>query len=165
MTTVDYVRTLVLPAAFTLLPPSMDALEARALVLAIGFQESEFKHRDQVDAKQLHGPALGFWQFEVGGGVAGVLTHPTTRVLITRVCDELRVVPAASACWRAIEHNDILAAVFARLNLWWVPEQLPREVDVEEGWRQYDFAWNPGRPHPEKWPATFARGWAEARKG
>lgn len=165
MTTVEYIHRLVLPAAATLLPPEMDRPEARAQVLAIALQESGLLDRRQVVGEGRFGPARGFWQFEIGGGVAGVLTHPQTRALVTRVLDELRVVPAASACHTAIEHNDILAAVFARLLLRPIRALLPRRHEVEKGWTQYLLAWNPaqkGREQRdrEKWGRAFAQAWA-----
>ena len=45
MTTADYVARHVLPAAFALLPPQMDSPQARAMLMAIGWQESRFSHR------------------------------------------------------------------------------------------------------------------------
>jgi hypothetical protein len=70
-----------LPAAAELLPPAMmKSPRAWAMLLAIGLQESKFLHRRQVvDAKKhTFGPARGFWQFERGGGTAGVLQHTKT---------------------------------------------------------------------------------------
>lgn len=160
MTTLDYVRRLVLPAAFGLLPATMNTADARAMVTAAGLQESLFRDRRQVIGEGRFGPARGFWQFEIGGGVTGVLTHPLTRPHIERVLEQLRVVPAASACYTAIEHNDILAAVFARLNLLWLPGRLPGRTQTAKGWAQYVQAWRPGKERPETWPANFALAWA-----
>jgi hypothetical protein len=163
-TLLEHVRGTVLPGAFAFLPPAMDSLPARAMLFAIGFQESGFLYRCQVAEDGRRGPARGFWQFEVGGGIAGVLVHPKTRVLIASVLRELRLAPAASACHAAVEHNDVLAAVFARLNLWWVPAALPGRHDVDEAWRQYEFAWQPGKPHRAAWTINYERGWLEATK-
>src|SRR5690606_35531315 len=56
--------------AYALLPSRMDSDRATVMLLAIGLQESRFEHR-----RQIKGPARGFWQFERGGGVRGVMTH------------------------------------------------------------------------------------------
>ena len=63
-----------------LLPAKMDSPQARAMLKAIALQESRFEHR-----KQIGGPARGFWQFEQGGGVRGVLNHPYSREHIRRI--------------------------------------------------------------------------------
>ena len=52
---IGHILAHVMPAAFSLLPPNMDSREARVMLLAIGMQESRFKHR-----KQIGGPAKGF---------------------------------------------------------------------------------------------------------
>lgn len=150
------VHAFVLPAAAALLPPLLDTREARALLLAIGLQESRFVHRRQLGP----GPARGFWQFERGGGVAGVLTHALTQPLIARVLDTLRYPPDAYACHVAIEHNDVLAACFARLLLATVPGALPERHDAERGWQQYLHGWRPGKPHRATWDGCYAQAWA-----
>lgn len=147
----SFVELLVMPAALAMLPPRMDSPEARAEVMAIGMQESRFKHRRQVGG----GPALGLWQFESGGGVHGVLTHPSTKPIITPILEVLRYRP--SDCYHAIEHNDVLACVFARLLLWTHPKPLPR--DPETAWQYYLDTWRPGKPHRETWDAFYAEAW------
>lgn len=143
--------------ALRLLPSPMDTQPARAQVLAICLQESKLEHRHQVG-----GPAHGYAQFELGGGVRGVLTHPASRPHIQTVLAALDYDPAsdATACYAAIEHNDILAAAFARLLLWTLPGRLPTRNEQTLGWQQYIAAWRPGKPHPKVWPAHFARAWA-----
>ena len=69
MNLVEVLRTNVLPG-MALLPDRMDTPEARVMMLAIGLQESRFVHR-----RQIKGPARGFWQFEQGGGVIGVVSR------------------------------------------------------------------------------------------
>lgn len=152
-----------LPAAFALLPGKMDTPAARAMVIAIGLQESKFRARRQITGRADYSPARGFWQFEMGGGIVGVLTHRSTKPIITDILEELRYSPAASSCYEAVEHNDVLAAVFARLNLWWLPGPVAQRGEVDRGWRQYLNAWRPGRPHPETWPEHFARAWELVR--
>lgn len=154
---IAYLHAFVMPAAFALLPPKLDTPAARALVLAIGLQESRFLDRRQLEG----GPARGFWQFEPGGvgGVAQVLTHPSTKPLIESVLEQLRYPPAISACYTAIEHNDVLAVCFARLLLLPVPGVLPAREEAEKGWRQYVLGWHPGKPHRPTWDGFYARAW------
>ena len=56
----------------------------------------------------------------------------------------------------AIEHNDILAAGFARLNLWKTPHPMP--ITEEDGWRVYVDIWRPGKPDRERWAHAWASG-------
>jgi hypothetical protein len=151
VTTLDFIRSAVIPAAMKLLPPRLDSFEARVLLVAIGLQESRFTHR-----KQIGGPARGFWQFESAGGVQGVLTHHATKPLITPVLHALRYSPGE--CYYAIEHNDTLAAVFARLLLFSDPKGLPE--DAADAWEMYLDTWRPGEPHRETWDAFYAQAWA-----
>jgi hypothetical protein len=141
-------------AAMKLLPENMASKAARAMVLAIGLQESRFEHR-----RQIGGPAMGFFQFELGG-IAGILTHEATRPHIMDVLAKLRYDASPHTSYVAIEHNDILACVYARLNLWWLPERLPWPDETERSWWQYLKAWNPGRPREETWPEFYAQAWA-----
>lgn len=153
-----YVLRYVFPAAFALLPGMMRSPEAEAMLLAIGLQESKFMHRHQIG-----GPARGFWQFEEGGGVAGVLTHPATARHLRFAAEELRYasgIGSGHALHVALEHNDVLACVFARLNLWWLPGALATRDLPQRGWRQYLEAWRPGEPHPQTWNRHFATAWA-----
>lgn len=128
-----------------LLPVGLDTPEARVLMLTIGMQESRFEHRQQVG-----GPAHGFWQFESGGGIRGVLMHPSSRILIHAVCKSLNIKP--ECCYDAVVYNDALAAVFARLLLFTLPRKLPSlNSDPGESWQYYIDAWRPGKPHRETW--------------
>ena len=148
--------TWTIPAALALLPPRMDTPSARACLVAIGLQESEFRARRQGRG----GPARGFWQFEFGGALLNVLTHARTKAHALTVCEALAVTPAASACFDALEHNDVLAAAFARLQLWQDPSPLPAADDPAAGWRLYLDAWRPGQPRPATWSSNYRRAWA-----
>ncbi|WP_199533145.1 hypothetical protein [Thiopseudomonas alkaliphila] len=80
----NVIQTAIDPA-LALLPARMKSKKAVVMMLAIGLQESRFIHR-----RQIKGPARGFWQFEKGGGVYGVLNHhivipPFSTVLICRI--------------------------------------------------------------------------------
>jgi hypothetical protein len=157
---ISFVNAFVLPAALALLPPRMDSPAARALLLAIGLQESEFLERRQLLNDGRIGRGRGFWQFELGGAITGVLSHPSTRAHVRRVLEELRYDdPSPEACYAAVEHNDVLAAAFARLNLWWLPGRLPRIDEANRAWVDYLEAWRPGKPREATWDANYARAW------
>jgi hypothetical protein len=140
----------ILSPAFALLPSVMDSPEARVMLLAIGGQESNLEYR-----RQVFGPARGLWQFERGGGVRGVLEHLATREHAKRVCCARNARWNPMAVWVVLDHDDILAAAFARLLLWTDPKPLPRIGDVDSAWRLYLRTWRPGKPHPGRWPAHY----------
>lgn len=138
-----------------ILPAGMDSVKAKAEIIAIGLQESRFEHRRQMN----NGPAMGFWQFEQGGGVRGVLNHAQTKRIATALCARFNIEASVIPTWSALEHNDVLACCFARLLLLTAPWPLPGPDDPDEGWRQYEWCWRPGKPHPEFWPENFSRAW------
>ena len=143
----------VIVPGLKLLPGKMDTPEARVMLLAIGMQESRFLHR-----KQINGPARGFFQFEEGGGVRGVLKHPSTKRIIQDVIFKLGI--AADECYNCLSEDDDLAAAFARLLLYTDPKPLPSLTsDPGESWDYYMRTWRAGRPHRETWDAflTHAR--------
>lgn len=121
---------------------------ARVLVLAIAGQESAWQYRLQVG-----GPARSFWQFEEGGGVAGLFSVCPTKLKV--VCYELAIPFNQADVFEAMAWNDVLAAAMARLLLWTDPAPLPDVGDVQAGWNYYEKLWRPGAPHPEIWPARY----------
>ena len=129
------------------LPPSMSNNLPQVLVamLAIGLQESRFIHRYQVlNTPGVKGPARGFWQFESGGGVRGVMTHAATKPHLQKACRDLKVPFDRQTIWQALENNDDLAVVCARLLLYSDPKALPPLRDVEGMWQYYLRNWRPG---------------------
>ena len=131
--------------------------EAARLLVAIGLQEGRL-----IETKQL-GPgrrpmehlARGWWQFERGGGVAGVLRHRSTlwaRHEIERLGYECQ----AEDVHYALAYDQRLATVCARALLWTDPRPLPSSEGA--AWDCYIRTWRPGKPHIETWP----RFWAEA---
>ncbi|KNE25254.1 hypothetical protein [Achromobacter spanius] len=151
MTLKDIIAGAINPA-LALLPAKMDTPTARVMLLAIGLQESRFLHR-----RQIKGPAVGFWQFERGGGVRGVLAHPSSWADARSVCAVRDVEPTATDVYNSLPHDDILAAAFARLLLWTDPMRLPAIGDGAAAWALYLRTWRPGKPHPETWPALYAQ--------
>jgi hypothetical protein len=151
------------PAAFRLLPVALDTAEARALVLAIGLQESEFHARVQRPLKSgwRPGPARGFWQLERGGGACtGLLELEATRPLVEHVCDVLRYDADPQALYEGAQHNDVLACALARLLVYQLPHRLPTRDEQAFAWEQYLEAWRPGRPHPERWARCYWHAWS-----
>lgn len=149
----------IIPAAYAVLPPMMHSQKATAMLLAIIGQESQFRYRRQMGG----GPARGFLQFERGGGVRGVVTHPDTRDYLRAALVTLRYEAAIGQTlmiYQAIEHNDILAVVCGRLLLWTVPGRLPGRDDPAEGWKQYLEGWRPGAPHRSTWESNYAMAWS-----
>lgn len=157
MTTLTYVQTCVIPAAFALLPAPMRSDKATAFLLAIGLQESEFETRHQGSS----GPARGFWQFEISGTRA-VLDHPQTIVPIASVLETLRYPSTLEPVdvFAALTDQDVLAACFARCLLWTLPESLPGPEEAPLAWRQYRRTWRPGKPRPETWQGNYTAAWA-----
>jgi len=140
----DVVKNVINPG-LALLPDRMDTPEARAMLIAIGLQESRFKYR-----KQIGGPAHGFYQFENGGGVKGVLKYHSTKPIIEYILRSIRVDP--SDAYNEIVSNDPLATVFARLLLWTDPGRIPAiNCNPNESWDLYLRTWKPGKPHRDTW--------------
>jgi len=153
---IDLVHRFIIPAAYAVLPPKMASANASALLIAIGLQESGFQAR-----RQQFGPARGFWQFEVSG-VRGVLHHPKSRAAIENAIVRLGygTLVDEDALHDIAEHNDILAACFARALLWTLPGTLPGPDELDVSWALYERGWRPGRPRPTSWPANYRAAWA-----
>lgn len=152
--------------ALLLLPAKMTSPQAELMLLVIGLQESELKHRRQHG----NGPARSLWQGEQGGGmVAGLLGFHNQDVQdLARGLCAVRGVPAQPrAVWEAIEHDDVLAAGLARLLLYTDPARLPGLGDEEGAWQLYLRTWRPGaftRGTPtkraelrQKWAMNYAQ--------
>lgn len=150
--TLSEIRERAIAPALALLPARMNSVAAEVQMLAIGLQESRFQHR-----RQIGGPARGFWQFEQGGGVRGVLRHSASREHALTVCRVRNVIATESAVYAALEHDDVLAAAFARLLLWTYPKALPSLGDEQAAWDLYLRVWRPGKPHRHTWEALYAK--------
>lgn len=146
----------ILTPALQLLPARMDTPEARVMLLAIGLQESRFKHRRQIVGDGF-GPARGFWQFERGGGVAGVLSHPASRDLAEAVCELRKINSAPRPVWTWLAEDDVLACVFARLLLWTDPKALPALGKGAEAWDCYLRNWRPGKRRRRTWNGFYGQ--------
>ena len=135
--------------AMNLLPAKMRSNKADLIGLTIGLQESELRYRHQIG-----GPAHGLWQFEKGGGVRGVLTHQASAGYAKEIQLDRGHGVGVNAAFDALEHDDIFAAVFARLLMWTDPFSLAEVDQVQRAWNFYKRTWRPGKPHPSKWPSN-----------
>lgn len=145
--------------AFALLPKEMDVPLVRVLHAAIGYQESRYEHRRQVISVlgelRESGPACGYWQFEKGGGVKGVMQFGgKVQELAEKVCKARGVRWDREAVWLALVKDDVLAAAFARLLIYTDPHRLPGTAQA--GWEMYQRVWRPGKPHPATWARAYA---------
>ena len=138
--------------SYKLLPMKMDSHFARVNQAAIGQQESGYLVRRQYG----NGPARGYWQFEEGGGVKGVMEHKSTAELARSICHARGVPFVRRTVWEALETDDVLAAAFCRLLMWTDSGKLP--TNEADGWAMYARTWRPGKPHPDKWPASWKFG-------
>lgn len=148
------ILTAVVNPGLALLPKEMTSLQAKAMLLAIGLQESRFIYR-----KQINGPARGFYQFEKDGGIKGVLQHASTKPFIKPILKQLGYAYSVELCYNAVNFDDPLATVFARLLLWTLPDALPEKQEHELAWQQYIEAWRPGKPHRHTWNDFYNQAW------
>lgn len=161
MTPPDFLANIIQPGLQTLHelggpPVTRDAMR---FMLAIALTESgpTLSARYQSSPATSPGPARGFWQFEQGGGVHGVLTHSGTKNLAIAMCTACTVVAGDAAVWRSLEGHDDLSTAFARLLITTEPRALPKNAD--EGLSQYLNLWRPGKPCTS---ATWAANWKTA---
>lgn len=140
-------RNILLPA-FDLLPAPLHTPRAEIALLTIGLQESALLLRDQLESSGFDtapGPAYGLWQMEKGGGIRGVLKHPASAPLATKLCRDRGVDPGdPDAVAMGIKRDDVLACALARLLLYTDAKPLPVEGDAERMWAYYLRVWRPG---------------------
>lgn len=157
MELIEIESKIILPALANL-PMAMNSQKARLMLLAIGLQESNFTARYQkLNDPNKKGPARGFWQFEQGGGVKGVMNHAATSGSAHQICLERDIPFQPQSVWLRLETDDILACCFARLLLYSDPKSLPEIDDPQGAWNLYLRTWRPGQPHPSKWAGYHAK--------
>lgn len=150
----------VINPALRLLPECMTSDEARVMLGTITLQESGLTTRQQHG-----GPAHGLWQFERGGGVRGVLTHPASKAHARAMCAKRHVSPTVDAVYEAILRDDLLAAGFARLFLWTDPQALPALGDEASAWELYLRVWRPGKPRPTHFAGNYRTALLAVKQG
>lgn len=124
--------------------------EARVIILAISGQEGAFKER-----RQIGGPARSYWQFESGGGVAGVMGHTKTGPMLRALCSALDIPYDRPTIFEAMAWNDRLGCAMARFLLFTDAAALPKVGDQEGAWNYYLRNWRPGKPHHARWGANY----------
>ncbi|SUA63194.1 Uncharacterised protein [Oligella urethralis] len=139
------VNDTIITPAMKYLPPKMDSKKARAMMIAIALQESRMIH-----TRQIRGPARGYWQFESGGGLRGIMNHRASAPYLRGIVQSFNLPWERSALFNAIEHMQVFAAICARLLLWTDPRPLPAS-DAEQAWQYYMRVWRPGKPHRHTW--------------
>lgn len=145
-----WVLSYAIEPALAELPAMPSPRWARVILLAIAGVESGCLCRRQLGG----GPARGLWQFERDGGVAGVLQHPATASHAAAALRRRQIPVASGEAWRALERDDVLAAIFARLLLLTDPAALPSGPDA--GRACYLRTWRPGKPcSAAKWADSW----------
>lgn len=129
--------------------PRMRSEMAAIMLLAIGKQESNWEHRQQI-----RGPARSFMQFE-RGGIRGVLEHWASRTYATALCQLRDVAPTVQAVYDAMQTDDIIGIGFGRFLLWTDPKPLPKKGDVGGAWDLYLRCWRPGKPRRDAWDRCY----------
>lgn len=144
-----------------LLPSKMDTPAARVLLRAINLQENPKRLEQQVG-----GPARGDYQFESGGGVKGVMAHPSSSDAARAACQARGVAFTRDAVYQAIGTDPILAAALARLLIWTDPGRLPEVGAALPAWHLYLNVWRPGayKREGEALMAKFINNYAQAVK-
>jgi hypothetical protein len=133
--------------------------QAEVMLLAIAGQESNLAHRFQIS-----GPARGFWQFERGGGLAGVMSHKATAKIMHDALDELGIGTGYEAAWAALPYSELLQVTAARCLLLSDPKPLPPLEDEQLAWAYYLRNWRPGRPHSDAWTTHYRAALAATRE-
>lgn len=167
MTPAEFVATVLDPglAWCAKLPgwkiPSDD--RARVLLTAISGQEANWTARIQGGI----GPARGLFQFERGGGVAGVLNDDATGLLAEQACRVSNVPINSIAVWQALAlpAHDNLAVAFARLLLWSDVAPLPQVGDEKGAYAYYLRLWRPGAPDSARWIVRYPQAMAAIAPG
>lgn len=160
----ELITSAILPA-FEILGAKYNTVQAVLMMLAISLQESKLQSRQQLIVVKGElvpkGPAVSFWQFEKGGGVAGVLKHPASASLAAKLCKARGVKSTPDAVWEAMKTDDVLGAGMARLLLLTDPFKLPDVGKPDEAWKLYTRVWRPGEPHPGTWQGYYDAARAE----
>lgn len=143
-------------AGISLLPATMRTIQGKLLLYATSRQENPKRL-----PKQIGGPAVGDYQMESGGGVRGVLEHPSTAALAASVCKARGIAATRLTVYEALQTDPVLAAAFARLLYYTDPQRLPAVGDEQGAWDVYLRTWRPGayKRQPKelraKWSASY----------
>ena len=144
----DFLRVVVDPGVRFLsgiMAKDMGTDPAKVMLLAIALQESGLEHRRQIDStgKPMATLARGWYQFEAGGGVAGVCSHAASKDPAAAACAKLLVPFNQADIHESLAWHDQLATVFARLLLFTDPAPLPAIGDQQGALDYYLYNWRP----------------------
>lgn len=151
----DFYQSIVVPTSTGILkalaPQIKDSSESRVLLLTIAGIESDWTGR-----RQNGGPARGYWQFEMMGGVKQLTDgSATTRGVMIKTCAALDIPFTLDTIFEAMAWNDTLACVMARLLLWQDPAPLPAVGAEVAAWDYYLRNWRPGAPRAQAWHSYY----------
>lgn len=162
--TLSEIRRSAIEPALLLLPAKMTSPQAEVMLLTTHLQEAPGREQCQLPGRPGKcGPARGIFQFERGGGVAGVLRHPASRPHVFTVCAKLGVLPTLDGIFDALPTQcDVLDAALARLLYWTDRDPLPDLGDVDGALQSYLHNWRPGAyaRGDSNAKATLRRKWA-----
>lgn len=146
-------------SALALLPTTMSTVAAKLQLYATSRQENPNRV-----PKQIGGPAVGDYQFESGGGVKGVLTHPAVAAYTVKVCKARGIAVSQLSIYEALQKDPVLAAALARLLYFTDPQRLPTVGDEEGAWALYLRTWRPGAyaRQPAELRAKWKKNYADA---
>ena len=166
--TLDQAKGFIDTANAQILPGKFHSRGATVLMLAIGLQESGFVHPIQLigNDRRPVGPARGYWQFERGGGVVGVMNHGTTSRYTRAACNIAQVAFNAADIHYALAFDHVFAAALARLLLWTDPRATPAIGDEAGAFDYYIRNWRPGafKRDPGGVRSRFGRSYREAMR-
>ena len=94
-----------------------------------------------------------------------MLGHSASKMHAITLCHARGVKPATQDVYHRLEHDDVLAAGFARLLLWTDPHALPAIGDAQGAWGLYIRVWRPGKPHRQTWDALYVQAMEFVRGG
>lgn len=154
----EYLMKQILIPALKFLPPQLDSINVRVLLLSIGFQESGFVSRVQVKDDNMQDDIVGkgFYQFTYIA-CKDVYEFQTNRFNFLDILNQLRIQNSARAVHTAIQFHDILATITARIFLYQSPLSVPCCDDYKSMWYIYKSRWRPGRPRRENWDTHCKR--------
>lgn len=135
-------------AALAYLPERMCTKNAIALLIATGMQESRF-----VYTRQINGPARGYWQFESGGGLIGIMSHVSSKDHLKNVTKRFDLPWDRTTLFKRIEEDRLFAAICARLLYFTDRMEIPAATyeNEQEAWVYYIRNWRPGKPRRSSW--------------
>lgn len=157
-------------AGLNLLPTIRKTDSARLQLYATNRQENPARHPRQLVKKdgklQPVGPAAGDYQFELTGGIRGLLNFksPTVQTLLAGACRARGVSQNAEAIFGALQVDPVFAAALARLLYYTDPKPLPAVADEAGAWALYLRTWRPGAydRQPEELRAKWRKSYTEA---